>query len=154
MKLIISFFVTFFRDLKQHIKLAALLIIVLLAIGLIVYLIVANFTSGGGSSNDEPKLIPAQVDLRGLKPPNVHVEQAPSGSPLMVYENAAVSTDNQVCSDIGKNMFDRGGNVMDAALAALFCNGLLTMQSMGIGGGMIMNVFIKKENKAYTIDGE
>lgn len=65
-----------------------------------------------------------------------------------------MSTDNQICSDIGKSMFDRGGNVVDAALAALFCNGLLTLQSMGIGGGMIMNVFIKSENKAYTIDGK
>lgn len=26
------------------------------------------------------------------------------------------------------------------------------MQSMGIGGGFIMNLFIKKEQKAYTIN--
>lgn len=138
---------------KQHIKLAALLIIVLLAIGLIIYLVIANLSSDS-SSPSGPKQVLQTADFRGLKPPNVHVEQAPSGSPLLVYEKAAVSTDNQKCSDIGKSMFDRGGNVMDAALAALFCNGLLTLQSMGIGGGMIMNVFIKSENKAYTIDGE
>lgn len=130
-----------------------MLIIVLLAIGLIIYLIVANVSSSGSSKGDTIHLS-QKTDVRGLKPPNVHVEQPPSGSPLLVYEKAAVSTDNQVCSDIGKSMFDRGGNVVDAALASLFCNGLLTMQSMGIGGGMIMNVFIKKENKAYTIDGE
>ncbi|KAL5276837.1 hypothetical protein ACFFRR_002197 [Megaselia abdita] len=139
-------------DLKQYIKLAALLILVLLAVGLIVYLVIANLTSSGDSSQNEQKQEIHKADFRGLKPPNVQVQQAPSGSPLLVYEKAAVSTDNQICSDIGKNMFDKGGNVMDAALAALVCNGLLTMQSMGIGGGMIMNVFIKSENRAYTID--
>lgn len=129
-------------------------IIALLALGFVVYLIVVNVTSSG-SSKEEVKVPHAQnTDHRGLSPPNVQVEQPPSGSPLFVYEKAAISTDNQKCSDIGKSMFDRGGNVMDAALASLFCNGLLTLQSMGIGGGMIMNVYIKEDNKAYTIDGE
>lgn len=131
-----------------------MLIIVLLALGLLVYLVIANFTSGTSPQNESKPTNVQKADFRGLIPPNVHVEQGPSGSPLLMYEKAAVSTDNQICSDIGKSIFDRGGNVMDAALAALFCNGLLTLQSMGIGGGMIMNVFIKSENKAYTIDGE
>ncbi|EJY57554.1 AAEL017331-PA [Aedes aegypti] len=34
----------------------------------------------------------------------------------------------------------------------MFCAGLSNMQSMGIGGGFIMNIYIKKENKAYTLD--
>lgn len=29
---------------------------------------------------------------------------------------------------------------------------MVNMQSMGIGGGFIMNIFIKSENKAYTLD--
>ncbi|XP_055551315.1 glutathione hydrolase 1 proenzyme-like isoform X2 [Wyeomyia smithii] len=34
----------------------------------------------------------------------------------------------------------------------MFCAGLTNMQSMGIGGGFIMNVYIKKHKKAYTLD--
>lgn len=45
----------------------------------------------------------------------------------------------------------RGGNAVDAAIATLFCNGLVTMQSMGIGGGFLMNVYIRAENKSYSI---
>ncbi|KAL1378885.1 hypothetical protein pipiens_015294, partial [Culex pipiens pipiens] len=34
----------------------------------------------------------------------------------------------------------------------MFCSGLSNMQSMGIGGGFIMNLYIKQEGKAYTLD--
>lgn len=34
----------------------------------------------------------------------------------------------------------------------MFCLGMVNMQSMGIGGGFIMNIYIKSENKAFTLD--
>lgn len=41
---------------------------------------------------------------------------------------------------------------MDVALATMFCLGMTNMQSVGIGGGFIMNIYIKAERKAYTLD--
>lgn len=41
---------------------------------------------------------------------------------------------------------------MDVTLATVFCLGMTNMQSMGIGGGFIMNIYIRKEKKAYTLD--
>jgi gamma-glutamyltranspeptidase len=35
------------------------------------------------------------------------------------------------------------GTAVDAALATLFCNGVVHSQSMGIGGGFLMTIFIK-----------
>ena len=32
---------------------------------------------------------------------------------------------------------------VDAALATLFCNGVVHSQSMGIGGGFIMTIYIR-----------
>lgn len=49
---------------------------------------------------------------------------------------------------------EKSGNVADSALATLFCNGILTMQSMGIGGGFIMNIYVSKEKKAYTLNAK
>lgn len=44
------------------------------------------------------------------------------------------------------------GTAVDAAIATLFCNGLVASQSMGIGGGFLMTVYEKKSGKVTTID--
>lgn len=41
---------------------------------------------------------------------------------------------------------------MDAAVAALFCNGVVNMQSMGIGGGFTMTVYHRATKSAYVLD--
>ncbi len=48
-------------------------------------------------------------------------------------------------------MLLRNGTAVDAAIAALFCNGVYTPQSMGLGGGFVMTVYVAKERKAYTL---
>uniref|UniRef100_W8BUZ8 Gamma-glutamyltranspeptidase 1 n=2 Tax=Ceratitis capitata TaxID=7213 RepID=W8BUZ8_CERCA len=73
-------------------------------------------------------------------------------SKLGVYKEAAVCSDREVCSEIGSHMLDLKGSAVDAAIATLLCNGILTMHSMGIGGGMLMNIFLKDTQHAYSID--
>lgn len=46
----------------------------------------------------------------------------------------------------------KNGSAVDAAIASMFCNGLLNQQSMGLGGGFFMTVYIKDEEKAYTVN--
>lgn len=56
-----------------------------------------------------------------------------------VYEHAAVSTEVQVCSNIGMRiMLNHNGNAIDAAIASALCVGLVNSFASGIGGGGFM----------------
>ncbi|XP_055915484.1 glutathione hydrolase 1 proenzyme-like [Eupeodes corollae] len=84
-------------------------------------------------------------------PPDIEMPLPPSSSDLHVFQEAAVCSDSEICSRIGRDILQQGGNAVDSALATLVCNGLVTMQSMGIGGGFIMNVFQHSLNHSSTI---
>ena len=64
----------------------------------------------------------------------------------------AVATDNEECSEIGNKMLNSKGSAVDAAIAAMFCLGVIHMQSSGVGGGGVMLVYNRKQKKAKVID--
>lgn len=51
-----------------------------------------------------------------------------------------------------RQIYEQGGNVIDATIATMFCTGVTVMQSMGIGGGFILNYYSSADNRAYTLD--
>ena len=68
------------------------------------------------------------------------------------YSRQAVATDTQKCSKIGNDTLNANGSAVDAAIAAMFCLGVINMQSSGVGGGGVMLVYIRKLKKAKVID--
>ena len=64
----------------------------------------------------------------------------------------AVATDNEKCSEIGNKILSSKGSAVDAAIAAMFCLGVIHMQSSGVGGGGVMLVYDRKLKKAQVID--
>jgi len=109
-------------------KLAVVAGIVILL--LIIVVVIAVVTSKGGDSN------------------------ASSNDPIkaLEFENAAVAADSKDCSQVGSDILQKKGNAIDAAIATLFCTGLIHMHSTGIGGGGFLNFYKRSEKKAYIYD--
>ncbi|KAH8287610.1 hypothetical protein KR054_010749 [Drosophila jambulina] len=84
-------------------------------------------------------------------PPDPEDPLPPSNSPLHRFSRSAICSDHHVCSLLAREALERGGSAVDAALAALICNGLVGMQSMGLGGGMLMNIYVHEERKSYSV---
>ncbi|GFO36689.1 gamma-glutamyltranspeptidase 1 [Plakobranchus ocellatus] len=64
------------------------------------------------------------------------------------YNYAAVVADSKKASEIGTDIMARkGGNAVDAAVAAVFATGLLNAHSSGIGGGSFIVVYDSEKNK-------
>ena len=70
------------------------------------------------------------------------------------YKHAAVSTDAKQCAKVGSDILkDKNGTAVDAAIAAMICMGLVTPESMGLGGGSFMIVFNRTTGKVTALSG-
>lgn len=112
-----------------------------------------------------------------LVPPDPEFPQPPSWSKLRRFKRGAVCADGAPCAQIGKyvhsiaissknsnfpffylsfvpdrSMLDRNGSAVDAALAAMICNGLINMQGMGIGGGFLMTLYERSTRQEYFLN--
>ncbi|XP_067679970.1 glutathione hydrolase 1 proenzyme-like [Haliotis asinina] len=96
------------------------------------------------SSRDAPQLAETSTQSPVQQPPK---------SKKGAYRFASVTSDSEICSDIGtKILAVHRGSVVDAAIATMVCNGVLHRQSSGIGGGFFMTIYNRSAREVEVLD--
>ncbi|RVX73408.1 hypothetical protein B0A52_03050 [Exophiala mesophila] len=87
-------------------------------------------------------VVPTLLDQAGANPvPYLHhLNQGPDS-------RGAVASESDVCSRIGIDLLQQGGNAADALVGTVFCVGVIGMYHSGIGGGGFM--IVRAANGTY-----
>lgn len=72
--------------------------------------------------------------------------------PVSTGTGGAVATISQKASESAMTILDKGGNAIDAAVAAAATLGVTDPFSCGIGGGGFMVIYLAKDKRVITID--
>lgn len=76
----------------------------------------------------------------------------PSKEQLQIGSKAMVSSDVPLCSTMGKEILQRGGNAADAGVTVALCIGSVNLHSSGIGGGGYIVSSLKEKEEVISID--
>ncbi|MGW4297614.1 gamma-glutamyltransferase [Micromonospora chersina] len=102
-------------------------------------------------------LVTATIALATLMAANTVPAQAkpaaPPKEPVAVGYGGAVSTVDATATAVGLQVLRRGGNAVDAAVAAAATLGVTEPFSAGIGGGGFFVYYDAKSRRVHTIDG-
>lgn len=93
------------------------------------------------------------VALVGVGQSAVATPSSPTKSPSAIGYGGAVSTVDPYATAIGLEVLRRGGNAVDAAVAAAAALGVTEPYSAGIGGGGFFVYYDARTRKVYTVDG-
>jgi gamma-glutamyltranspeptidase/glutathione hydrolase len=73
-------------------------------------------------------------------------------SPLASGTGGAVATISEPASQAALAILNKGGNAVDAAVAAAATLGVTDPFSCGVGGGGFMVIYLARENRVITLD--
>lgn len=76
----------------------------------------------------------------------------PNQTPTAIGDGGAVATEHVKASEAAITMLKRGGNAVDAAVAAAAADAVTRPFSSGVGGGGFMHVYLAEEDRSVVLD--
>ncbi|KAF5300156.1 hypothetical protein FQR65_LT09247 [Abscondita terminalis] len=65
---------------------------------------------------------------------------------------AGVVSNSPLSAGVGRDVLNKGGSAVDAAIATLFCEGVMLPHAMGIGGGFLMTLYDARNKVVKTLN--
>jgi gamma-glutamyltranspeptidase/glutathione hydrolase len=103
-------------------------------------------------SEYRPKAQTAQDESALESALDAMIAQQPLIKPLVVADRAVVVSGHALASRAGANALERGGNVVDAAIAVSFALGVLEPEASGLGGDGMAILYLRGMSEPVVID--
>ena len=97
-------------------------------------------------------LLPVLAAALVAAPAAAHQPPAPAKQPTAVGVGGGAATVDPQATQAAIDVLRRGGNAVDAAIAAAGVLGVVEPYSCGIGGGGFLTVYSARDGKVHTID--
>ncbi|KAH7956182.1 hypothetical protein HPB52_006692 [Rhipicephalus sanguineus] len=68
------------------------------------------------------------------------------------YKNLAIVCDAKECANVALRIFEKGGTIIDAAIAALLCMGVTAPHLSGVGGGFLALIYNQTTGTVQGVD--
>ncbi|XP_054262881.1 scoloptoxin SSD14-like isoform X2 [Macrosteles quadrilineatus] len=122
----------------------ALLLVSVLAGMVLVVVLTSLYLYQTSPWTSEDQYVLVAPDVTSLPPPTPSV--------LGRFSKAAVVSNGLPCAEFGKQMLEKGGSAVDAAIATLLCDGATCLHNMGLGGGFLMTIYNKTTGTVETLN--
>jgi gamma-glutamyltranspeptidase/glutathione hydrolase len=90
--------------------------------------------------------------LVAVSVPAAHAQDRSQGRSMVISRGGIVATESPLASQAGVRILERGGNAVDAAIAANSMMGVVEPMMNGIGGDLFVIVYDAKANKLYGLN--
>jgi len=87
-----------------------------------------------------------------FRAPQACAQDRNQGRSMVVSRNGIVAAESPLAAQAGVNILERGGNAVDAAIAANAVMGVVAPMMNGIGGDLFVMVYDAKANKLYGLN--
>src|SRR5579864_6108477 len=92
------------------------------------------------------------VTLMMMATPGIFAQDRGQGRSMVISRGGIVAAESPLAAQAGVRMLERGGNAVDAAIAANAMMGVVEPMMNGIGGDLFAIVYDAKANKLYGLN--